>query len=302
MAHGYRTPLVALLTAILLTLPVTAQPIASTPVMQGADAGKQPDDVNSTFHLFGRTAGTPCWGHFNNTDGDTSNTGYGEESKTSGQLDIDWTCRMDPTLDRNFALEEDQTIRIHVVIELEGEWENGQGNCQNGDCENLNISLMRGGVVAVTQEFPGLSEGENTIDWDIPVPVDLVPWNKSEDSPAIRFTWVGAAQSAILFGAIGGSDVMFRLYHTHPCHSDTTPPAEANCNSDTEKPASYNGIMTMPVLPAEAAAEVLGDDTVEEETPGFTALVGLTGLMAAAWGRGRREEPSDDAGEATDEC
>jgi len=293
MARAYRTPLIALLTAILLTLPVTAQPLTSAPIMQGANSGEQPDDVNSTFYLFGRETGTPCWGHYNNTDEDTSRLGYGEEEKTSGQLSIDWTCRMDPVLDHNIALEEGQTIRIHVIIDLEGEWENGQGNCQNNDCENLNISLMRGGKTAITQEFNGLSGGENTIDWDIPVTEDLVPWNKSEDSPAIRFTWIGATQSG--FFGFGGSNVKFRLYHTHPCHSDETPPAEAECDSETEKPASYNGTMLMPVLAAEAAEEILSNEPLVEETPGFGALAGISTLMAAAWfGRRPKSEESDE--------
>ncbi len=292
MARAYRTPLIALLTAILLTLPVTAQPLTSAPIMQGANSGEQPDDVNSTFYLFGRETGTPCWGHYNNTDEDTSRKGYAEEKKSSGQLSIDWTCRMDPVLDHNIALEEGQTIRIHVIIDLEGEWENGQGNCGNNDCENLNISLMRGGKPAITREFAGLSAGENTIDWDIPVTIDLVPWNKSEDSPAIRFTWIGAAQSG--FFGVGSSDVKFRLYHTHPCHSDETPPEEANCDSETEKPASYNGTMIMPILAAEVADEILGVEPPVEETPGFGALAGISTLMAAAWIARRPENDSDD--------
>ena len=294
MARAYRTPLIALLTAILLTLPVTAQPLTSAPIMQGANSGEQPDDVNSTFYLFGRETGTPCWGHYNNTDEGTSRTGYSQEDKTSGELSIDWTCRMDPALDHNIALEKDKSIRIHVIIEIEGDWDNGQGECSDNNCENLNISLMRGGVVALTQEFPGLTEGENTIDWDIPVTESLVPWNKSEDSPGIKFTWVGKARSGIGFG-IGSSDVMFRLYHTHPCHSDETPPAEADCTSETEKPASYNGTMLMPVLAAEAAEEILGNEPLVEETPGFGALAGISTLMAAAWfGRRPKSEESDE--------
>ncbi len=277
MVRPARLALLAVVLAVLVALPSAGRPVLAASAMQGANDGLQPDNVNNTFHIFGRDTGNPCWGHFNNTDDESANNGYGEESKSSGKLDVEWVCRMDPILADDFALEKDQNIRVHVVVEMWGDFENGQGNCQN-DCENLNITLMRGGREAITREFVGLSEGENTIDWDIPVTEDLVPWNRSDDSPGLKFTWVGYARSG-LFGAIGGTDAQFRIYYTDDTHTEA------------DSTAYLNGTMTMPILNDTAAGAILGDDeVVEEETPGFGAVAAAGGLMAAAWIRPSRDE------------
>tara|TARA_B100002052_G_scaffold295739_1_gene322811 strand:- start:201 stop:1064 length:864 start_codon:yes stop_codon:yes gene_type:complete len=255
-------------------------------VMQGAANTEQPSAENNTFNIFGRPNAEPCWGHFNNTDADNSNTGYGEkEGSGSSVLQIDWHCRMDPVLQDTFALKEGDNIEVHLALDISGD-----ANCQN-QCENLNVSLMRGSVEAVTQEF-NAGEGDSImIDWVIPVTPDLVPWNRTDDNPGIKITWAGQGQDSAWAGIIQGQPASFRLYYTHPCHSDTTPPQEANCNSDTEKPANHNSTVTFPILNQTEAEEILDTGSGnEEETPGFGAVVGLGGLAAAAWMRGGRED------------
>ena len=282
-----RTTLVpAALTLALLMLTSSAVTAGGdVTVMQGAVNTEQPTAENNTFNIFGRPNAEPCWGHFNNTDADNANNGYGEKTGSgSSVLQIDWHCRMDPVLQDTFALKEGENIEVHLALDIQGD-----ANCQN-QCENLNVSLMRGSVAAVTQEF-NAGEGESImIDWIIPVTPDLVPWNRTDDNPGIQITWAGQGEnSGIPF--VAGVDPEFRLYYTHPCHSDTTPPQEANCNSDTEKPANHNSTVTFPILNQSEADQVLdtgGAD--EEETPGFGAVVGLGGLAAAAWMRGGREE------------
>ncbi len=281
-----RTTLVpAALTLALLMLTSSAVTAGGdVTVMQSAVNTEQPTAENNTFNIFGRPNAEPCWGHFNNTDADNANNGYGEKKGSgSSVVSIDWHCRMDPVLQDTFALKEGENIEVHLALDIAGD-----ANCQ-GQCENLNVSLMRGSVEAVTQEF-NAGEGESLmIDWVIPVTPDLVPWNRTDDNPGIKITWAGQGSSGFL--GLSGQPAEFRLYYTHPCHSDTTPPQEANCNSDTEKPANHNSSVTFPILNQTEADDILNTGGVEEEeTPGFGAVVGLGGLAAAAWMRGGREE------------
>ena len=251
--------------------------------MQGAVNTEQPTAENNTFNIFGRPNAEPCWGHFNNTDADNANNGYGEKTGSgSSVLQIDWHCRMDPILQDTFALKEGDNIEVHLALDIDGD-----AYCKY-QCENLNVSLMRCSVAAVTQEF-NAGEGEGImIDWVIPVTPDLVPWNRTDDNPGIKITWAGQGTDGFLFSPSQPAE--FRLYYTHPCHTDTTAPQEANCNSDTEKPANYNSTVTFPILNQSEAEEVLDIGEDVEETPGFGAVVGLGGLAAAAWMRGGRED------------
>ncbi|MAK26365.1 MAG: hypothetical protein CMA02_03735, partial [Euryarchaeota archaeon] len=111
----------------------------------------------------------------------------------------------------------------------------------------------------------------------------------SDDNPGIKVTWAGQGTDGSV-GIFQGQPAEFRMYYTHPCHSDTTPPQEANCNSDTEKPSNYNSTVLFPILNQTEAEAITGGDEDMEETPGFGAIVGLGGLAAAAWMRGIREE------------
>ena len=282
-----RTTLVplALCLALLMVTSSTVTAGGDVTMMQGVPNAEQPTAENNTFHVFGRPNAEPCWGHFNNTDADNANDGYGEKSgQGSAVVEIDWHCKMDPLLNTNILLKEGEVIRVHLVFDIEGD-----SNCQN-QCENLNISLMRGSIPAITQEFnAGTGEGI-MIDWDIPVTEDLVPWNRTDDNPGIKITWAGQGQDGGLFGLGTGQPAEFRIYYTHPCHSDTTPGGEHNCNSDNTHPANYNSTVLFPILNQTEAEAITGTGEEVEETPGFGAIIGMGGLAAAAWMRGIREE------------
>ena len=56
--------------------------------MQGAVNTEQPTAENNTFNIFGRPNAEPCWGHFNNTDADNSNNGYGEKTGSGSSLSL----------------------------------------------------------------------------------------------------------------------------------------------------------------------------------------------------------------------
>lgn len=266
-SRGWGLCVFALLMAVLLATPSVAQPVtnAELGVMQGGSSDGQPDHVNNTMFLYGRDTMQPCWGHFNASDEDNANDGYGEETSGSGTLNIEVTCRMETFVKNKILLAEGEDIHMRFKIEIGGEWRNGQGECA-GDCENLNVTLMRGGVDAYTQEFANLESGENDVHWQLPVYPDLVEWNKSQDEPAIKFTMVLKPTSS--FFGIFGSDAEFRLYYNDEQHPDS----------------SYNATVMFPVLNDTAADDILdeGNDDDSEDTPGFTALIGVGGLAAAA--------------------
>ena len=265
----------ALMLAILMVSPTTAAPIAEGEIsaMQAPSDPRQPDHVNNTFHFYGRPNMEPCWGHFNGTDEDSAPNGYGEDD-SGGTLDVDLTCRMDPALNRDFMLDKDEMIRIHLYINADGNWQNGNGNC-NGDCENLNLTLMRGGREVMAREYDNIQAGQDTeVIWEIPVTDELVPWNKTEDSPALKITMkIKAIEGGWPFG--GGTDAYFKLWYANEAHT----PQE-------------NSTITFPILNDTAAAEASGGDNLLEggNTPGFGTMIGVGGLALAALLSGRDED------------
>ena len=281
-----RTRRDTLLGAVLLTLLMLGSSVASpasatgmTGAMGGSADG-QPDHTNNTAYIFGTTSGNPCWNNFNDTSDNSANTGYGEDEQNSGKLEVEWTCRMDPVLGDSMALEEGQDIRVTLFVDLQGSWENGQGNCQ-GDCENLNVSLMRGSVVSQTVEVAGLVEGQSTVTVNFPVDENITIWNKTSDSPGIRVRMVMYADSGFGCGFFFDCSAHFRLYYTHPAEGREDPDEGGNST------------MVFPILNQTAADDILGGGNggkkdAEEKgfLPGFGLLIG-TGALAAAAVSGR---------------
>ena len=251
---------------LLTSLPSSLADDGENQTMQ-ANSGEQPSHENNTFYLWGRDNGNPCWGHFNNSDSGSSADGYGEESRSSGQLEIEWTCRMDPPLADDFALDGDGEIVVHLMIDVQGNWENGNG-C-NGNCEELNVSLMKGGVEAARFQFSSMTTGENEIVVTFPVNETLQVWDKNTDNPGIRVRMVLEATTGFGCGFIFNCDASFRMYYS---------------GQDSE---NYNGTATFPILNETAAEEILDDDEGKkdsEKTPGFTlvAVAVAVGVAASA--------------------
>lgn len=255
---------------LLISLPSSLADGGENEVMQ-ANSGEQPSHENNTFYIWGRDNGNPCWGHFNNTDGGTAQQGYGEESRSSGRLEIEWTCRMDPPLGDDFALEGDGEIAVHLMIDIQGNWENGNG-C-NGDCEELNISLMKGSVEAARYQYSSLTTGENEVMVTFPVNETLQVWEKNTDNPGIRVRMVLEATTGFGCGFIFNCDASFRMYYSG------------------QDDASYNGTVTFPILNETAAEDILDGDNGgkdSEDTPGFTLIAAAVAVgVAAASRRGR---------------
>ena len=76
----------------------------------------------------------------------------------------------------------------------------------------------------------------------------------------------------------GGEDALFGLYYAHP-----------------DNPAEYNASVTFPILNQTAVDELTDDGSMSGGDdagllPGFTAMVGIGGLAAAALLRGNEDE------------
>jgi hypothetical protein len=275
--RGLTVTLIALMMVVMLTSSTTASPGIEAGIMQspGSEDG-QPDAENNTMYVFGNPQLTNCFSKFNNTDAESAN--YGEEEQGSGTLDVKVTCRMDPALGENIALKEGEMINARFAIELGGAWTNGQDGC-NGDCENLNISILKANNAVAIKEFDSLGTGENFINWDIPVSEDLIYWNGSTENMGVEFTMVLKATEGPFWDP--GEDALFGLYFSH-----------------AENSQEYNASVTFPVLNQTAFDDITGGgggggDGEGSMLPGFTSIIGVGGLAAAALLRPSKSEDEE---------
>ena len=212
--------------------------------------------------LFGDGQLSNC---YSNLYGDGESADYGEQRNSDDVLNVDFTCSMDPVLDRDLILIEGDDIDARFKIELDGQWTNGQGDCTD-DCENLIISLIRGDDTVATNEFDNLDQGTNFINWGIPIYDDLVYWNGSSDNIAIQFTMKIKPVEGGLFSA--DRDAVFGLYYS---------PTE---NSGSVYSDDDHTEITFPLdVPCTASC---GGGLGDFATPGFTWIISIGGLAMAA--------------------
>ena len=272
--RGLSVTIVALMLAVMMTSATTASPGLSTMQSPGSEDG-QPTAEHNTLYLFGNPQLSNCNSKFNNTNADSAE--YGEDSRGgNAEMDVKVTCRMEPTLDEDVILAVGEMIEMNFMLNLNGEWTNGNGACE-GSCENLNISLAKGGREVAIKEFDTLSDGENQVVWSLPVTEDLVNWNGSQESITVEFTMVIKSSDGGLLWA--DDEAVFGLYFTHP---DNGP--------------AYNATITFPILNETAVEELTGGggggggDDDGGLLPGFTSMIGIGGLAAAALLRANEDE------------
>ena len=163
---------------------------------------------------------------------------------------------------------------MRFMLNLNGQWTNGQESC-SGDCENLNVSLMKGGREVAVREYDSLSDGENAVQWQLPVTEELAYWNGSQESFTVEFRMVINSQAGGWFSA--EDEAIFGLFYTHPNNA-----------------AEYNASVTFPILNETAVEELTGGGSSGGDDagllPGFTAMVGIGGLAAAALLRENEDE------------
>ena len=265
----------SLLMCLLVLVPATAEPSVSTMSASGDDP-KQPNEGNTTMRIY--SDGAECWAHFNDNDTESRNDPedepYLEEYRKSGTLDIDIWCAMEPELDIAFLLEEDGAFGGNIQIELGGHWSNGQDGCagsNNGNCENLNISLYRENAEFFRDEITSVSDGMNNIPINAPVNPDFLTFDGSSECPKIRFEMViiGDYQDGGWFTGPTGEEALFRLYLGN--------------NSTVEWPIDAASFQEGFELDEGGSAE--GGDT-----PGFTTVLAMAAVTAGAIALKRKPE------------
>ena len=271
--RGISVTFVALMLAVMMTSSTTATPGIGTMQMSPGSEDGQPTAEHNTLYFFGNPQLSNCNSKFNNTNADSAE--YGEESRGgNGVLNVKVTCRMEPVLNEDVILAVGEMIDMRFMLNLNGQWTNGQESC-SGDCENLNVSLMKGGREVAVREYDSLSDGENAVQWQLPVTEDLAYWNGSQESFTVEFRMVINSQAGGWFSA--EDEAIFGLFYTHPNNA-----------------AEYNASITFPILNETAVEELTGGGSSGGNDagllPGFTAMVGIGGLAAAALLRGNEDE------------
>ena len=271
--RGISVTFVALMLAVMMTSSTTATPGVGTMQMSPGSEDGQPTAEHNTLYFFGNPQLSNCNSKFNNTNADSAE--YGEESRGgNGVLNVKVTCRMEPVLNEDVILAVGEMIDMRFMLNLNGQWTNGQESC-SGDCENLNVSLMKGGREVAVREYDSLSDGENAVQWQLPVTEELAYWNGSQESFTVEFRMVINSQAGGWFSA--EDEAIFGLFYTHPNNA-----------------AEYNASVTFPILNETAVEELTGGGSSGGDDagllPGFTAMVGIGGLAAAALLRENEEE------------
>ena len=268
---------ISMLMCMLVLVPATAEPSVVTMQQSSDEDPEQPREGNTTMRIY--SDGGDCWTHFN--DNDTEGNGaseeepYLEEYRKTGTLDVDIWCDMEPKLETAFLLSSDGVFGGSIQLELGGHWTNGQEGCsggQDGNCENLNLSLYRGTSEFFRKEYPSLSDGMNNVQLNDAVNPEYLEFEGSSNNLQVRFemTINGDKQDGTWFNPSGsGEEAIFRLYLGN--------------NSTVEWPID------------DASWEkgfVIGDEGGgdNEDTPGFTMMLAMAAAAAGAVTLKKRKE------------
>ena len=172
-------------------------------------------------------------------------------------------------------MDENGEFRGNFKIDVGGDWTNGDNNgpCNN-DCENLNITVFRGGAEVWTNQFTGIQEGEQNVPFAFAVTEDHMEWNGRDDNPIIEVTMK-------LKGSVQSNGIFLT----------TNEPAWFAIKLGTESR------LEMPIDPVswEEGFEIGEDGMMEEEdTPGFTLVAASAALSMALFVNQRRENEANE--------
>ena len=263
-----RTAVIALFLVAMLLVPVQAGDV--TAQQEPQEDPKQPNANNTTMYLFHDGFAEP-WSHFNLTDEESSTEGEFREEKDSGVINIDLRFRMKPDLDKRLLMTENGEFRGNFRIDVGGDWTNGDNNgpCNN-DCENLNITIFRGGAEVWTNQFTGIQQGEQNVPFAFAVTEDHMEWDGREDSPVIEVTMKvkGDLQNGPFPGTVQGNEAWFAIKLGEESRFEM-PIDDESWNEDFQ--ASDDGMM---------------DDS--EDTPGLTLVAASAALGMALFVNQRR--------------
>jgi hypothetical protein len=256
--------LVAFGLAFFLLSSVVAAPVSA----QAANDPKQPSVENPHMHFWGTGDLSSCWTHFDSNDSTgSSEEGYGERTYGSGQVEISLSCRMQDNLKEDMYLNPNGTILIEVGVNIfSGECENDQGNCQE-----LTLTLRRGNLAVASQEFPAVSvDGDDEqIRWELPVDRNMTVWNKSIEEPTIDIEFSKPGYNGVGCGLLFDCTGSFRFYYSN--------------NQDGMDAEVLWPVMNMTEVPSDGEG---GDEedggSLPGGLPGFGLAAGLGSLALAA--------------------
>ena len=117
---------------------------------------KQPTVDNNIMYVYGTSDLSNCFMHFDGNDSTGSaEEGYGEQvwpEQNGQQIEMDYTCRLQENFKQDMYLQPNSTINIILNFNIDA-----RGQCNaNSVCENLNLTLYKGGIELAKQEFPAV--------------------------------------------------------------------------------------------------------------------------------------------------
>ena len=265
-----RTAVIALFLVAMLLVPVQAGDV--TVQQEEQEDPRQPNANNTTMYIY-HDGFSDAWSHFNTNDTDSAEEGEKREEKDNGIIDINYRFRMMPNLDKRLLMEENGEFRGNFKIDVGGDWTNGDNNgpCNN-DCENLNITVFRGGAEVWTNEFTGIQQGEQNVPFAFAVTEDHMEWDGRDDNPIIEVKMKLKGDRQTGFFTQSGNPAWFAI--------------KLGEESRFEMPISEDS------WTEEFQA---GDDGMmdEEDTPGFTLVAASAALGMALFVNQRRENEDE---------
>jgi hypothetical protein len=261
-----RTHVIALFLVAMLLVPVQAGDVNVQ--QQQQEDPRQPNANNTTMYLF-HDGFADAWSHFNTNDTESTSEGEYREEKNNGVIDINMRFRMKPDLQVRLLMEESGEFRGNFKIDVAGDFTNDNNGPCNGDCENLNITVFKGGMEIWTQQFTGIQQGEQNVPFIFAVTEDSLEWDGRDDNPIIQVTMKvkGDRRAGPFPGTVQGDPAYFAIK------------------------LGQESRFEMPISPDSWTEEFqAGDDAMDdmEDTPGFTLVVASVALGMAMFVNQRR--------------
>jgi hypothetical protein len=238
---------------------------------------KQPSVDNPHMHIYGNSDLSNCFSHFdgNDTTG-SAEEGYGEQvwpNQDGQQIEMDYTCRVNDNFKQDMYLDNNGTINIKLNFNIDA---GGDCGVVGATCENLNLTLFKGGIELARQEFPAIDNDGNddSINWDIQVDRNMTRFNRSGEEPQIRveFSKPGTNNGVLCVVLYCGGE--FRMYYH---------------NTNSSGTAEVNFPVINQSMPGDGGDDGEGGlGAVGDALPGFGLMAGMGALAMAAVAGSRR--------------
>ena len=232
---------------------------------------RQPTVDNNIMYIYGTSDLSNCFMHFDGNDSTGSaEEGYGEQvwpNQDNQQIEMDYTCRVTDNFKQDMYLNANGSIQISLEFNIDA---GGDCSAPNAVCENLNLTLYKGGIELAKQEFPAVDTNGNddSLTWNIDVDRNMTRFNRSGEEPQLRveFSKPGTSGSILTpcsFFYCGGS---FRMYY-HTTNGSNS----ADVNFPVVNQSMPGGV-----------EDEGGLSAVSDALPGFGLMAGMAALAMAA--------------------